>query len=469
MSAPVLPGRLGPIVHDVARRAAARRAERPLDVLRREVQPQPARRRRFLDALLAGPGPGVIAECKRRSPSAGDLAPGVDLAERAAAYARGGASCLSVLTEEDHFAGSLADLRAVGTTLPRLRKDFLLDEGMVLESAAAGADAVLLLACVLDDARLAELRVLAGELGLAVLLEVHDEVELDRALAVSPDLLGVNARDLTTFRVDPARAAELLARVPSEVPAVAESGIRSAADVRRAAAAGARALLVGETLMRAVRPDTVLRGWRSQFAPPRSKVCGLTRERDVAVALSAGADAVGLVFAPSSPRAVTPARGAELAEAASDALVVGVFAGVARDEAERIAVEVGLHAVQLCGDERPEDFADFPLPVWRRLPVDAVSGPREAAAWRDVAALFVLDHPAAAGGTGRRVDFEVAARLAADLPCLLAGGLDAAALPAAASAGALGFDASSALESAPGRKDPERVRAFVRTAHELLA
>lgn len=235
-----------------------------MDVLRREVRPDPCRRRRFLEALAA-PGLAFLAECKRRSPSAGPLASAreADLLPRARAYAAGGARALSVLTEEDHFHGSLADLERVAPAgLPRLRKDFLLDEGMILESAAAGADAVLLLACCLADGALAELRVLAGELGLAVLLEVHDARELERALAVEPDCLGVNARDLRSFRVDLAVVEELLPRVPPGPLRVAESGIRGPAELVRVRRAGADAVLVGEALMRSPDPAATLRRWR---------------------------------------------------------------------------------------------------------------------------------------------------------------------------------------------------------------
>ncbi len=261
---PDLPDRLRPLVAAVAARAAARRRHQPVAALRRKVRADPGRRRRFLGAL-GQPGLRVIAECKRRSPVAGLLArnPGEDLLPRARDYARGGAAALSVLTEEDHFLGSLDDLeRLTPAGLPRLRKDFLLDEGMVLESALAGCEAVLLLAVCLEDAALAELRVLAGELGLAVLLEVHDETELERALAVAPDCLGVNARDLGSFRVDLGVVERLLPRVPAGLLRVAESGIRGPAELRRVRAAGADAVLVGEALMRSADPAATLQGWR---------------------------------------------------------------------------------------------------------------------------------------------------------------------------------------------------------------
>ncbi len=263
--------RLDPILDAVRARAASRRRDQPLAGLRAGMRPDPSRGARFR-AALAGPELAFLAECKRRSPSEGSLVTETDLAPRAAAYAAGGAAALSVLTEEDHFRGGLADLASVaGAGLPRLRKDFLLDEGMVLESLAAGADAVLLLAVCLPDPLLGELRACAAECGLAVLLEVHDEAELERALAVEPDCLGVNARDLRDFRVDLGTVERLLPRVPTGTLRVAESGLAGPGDLRRVRAAGADAALVGTALMRAADPAAALRGWRAALAEEGSR------------------------------------------------------------------------------------------------------------------------------------------------------------------------------------------------------
>lgn len=254
--------RLDPILASVQERAAARRSVRSVAELRAEVQPDPARRQRFVDALRM-PGIQVIAECKRRSPAKGILRNEVDLSVRAQAYAEGGAAALSILTEEDHFKGSLAELQnVVESGLPRLRKDFVLDEGMVLESVEAGADAVLLLAVCLPDPLLGDLRALAAELGLAVLLEVHAPEELERAIAAEPDCLGVNARDLTTFEIDLAHIEEMMPAIPDRFVRVAESGIRDAVDVARVARVGADAVLVGETLMLADDPAATIRSFR---------------------------------------------------------------------------------------------------------------------------------------------------------------------------------------------------------------
>ncbi len=222
-------------------------------------------RRDFTAALVAGRearGVAVISEIKRRSPSKGDLDPTLDPAAVAAAYETGGSSCLSVLTDEAFFGGSRADLEAarVACSLPVLRKDFTVGPLDVCDAGAMGADAVLLIVAALADDELADLLTLARDLGLAALVEVHDEPELDRALAAGAELVGVNQRDLRTFEVDRERAVRLGARIPDGVVAVAESGIRDAADVGRLAAAGYSAVLVGETLVRSADRSSAVDG-----------------------------------------------------------------------------------------------------------------------------------------------------------------------------------------------------------------
>jgi len=199
----------------------------------------------------------LIAEVKKASPSAGVIRPDFDPVEIARAYERAGATCLSVLTDEPFFQGSLAYLKAIRETvsLPLLRKDFIVDDRQVREAVAWGADAILLIVAILDDETLPRLHDLAVHAGLAVLVEVHDEAELDRALAVRPALIGVNNRDLKTFQVDLATTERLAGRLRRYTAApqpllVAESGIHTQTDVARLQAGGAGAILVGESLMR---------------------------------------------------------------------------------------------------------------------------------------------------------------------------------------------------------------------------
>lgn len=207
-------------------------------------------------AALRRPGEvRLLAEVKRRSPSAGDIRPGADPVEVARAYERGGAAALSVLTDREYFAGDLQFLRAVrsAVAVPVIRKDFLIDPVQVWEARAAGADAVLLIVRILPQPLLEELHALAMELGMDALVEAHTAEELDRALDAGATLVGVNNRDLDTFVTDLDLCVRLAPRVPAHVTYVGESGIRTAADVDRLGAAGVDAILVGESLMR--QPD----------------------------------------------------------------------------------------------------------------------------------------------------------------------------------------------------------------------
>jgi indole-3-glycerol phosphate synthase len=210
---------------------------------------------------LRGAGITCIAEIKRRSPSKGDLDLDLQPDLVAKEYVAGGASCLSVLTDVHYFGGSVEDLRAAreASGLPVLRKDFTVAEVDVIEARLMGADAVLLIAAALDDGELTRFHQRASALGLAALVEVHDVAELERALAAGARLVGVNQRDLRTFAVDHNRAQALAARIPADVVAVAESGIRDGDDARRLADAGYDAMLVGETLVRAADRATALR------------------------------------------------------------------------------------------------------------------------------------------------------------------------------------------------------------------
>jgi indole-3-glycerol phosphate synthase len=234
------------------RRAAAAPASSADLATRVAAAPPP----RAFAAALAAPGMSVIAEIKRRSPSKGDLAPGLDPARLAACYEGGGAACVSVLTDEPHFAGCTADLVSAraACALPVLRKDFTVCTGDVLEARAMGADAVLLIVAALEAPELGEYLRTAGELGMAALVEVHDEAELEKALQAGAVVVGVNQRDLHTFEVDRHRAERVAAAIPAGVVRVAESGIRDRADVARLEDAGFDAVLVGETLVRAADP-----------------------------------------------------------------------------------------------------------------------------------------------------------------------------------------------------------------------
>ncbi len=235
--------------------------QRGLPVLDRPVAPP----RGFLRALIEAPSVAIIAEAKKASPSKGVIQPDFDPVRIARNYRDGGAHCLSVLTDVDFFQGSLSYIPLVreAVALPVLRKDFIIDPLQIKEAGAVGADAILLIAAILDVDQLRDFRLQAESLGMDVLVEVHDERELDDALQAESRLIGINNRNLNDFSVSLETTFRLLPRIPQEIPVVSESGIASAADMHRLREAGVKAALIGESLMRAGRQDQLLREFLS--------------------------------------------------------------------------------------------------------------------------------------------------------------------------------------------------------------
>jgi indole-3-glycerol phosphate synthase/phosphoribosylanthranilate isomerase len=381
---------------------------------------------RFADAL-AGPGLAAIAEFKRRSPSMGDIRPDARVEKVVPEYTGHGASAISVLVDE-RFAGTIDDLRAAraATGVPLLAKGFFSTEEHLREVREAGADAALLILRDLDDATTARLMAHAARIGLDTLVEAHDEEELSRAAALDAPVIGVNARDLSTFAIDRSAQLRLVAQAPRDRVIVAESAIHTRAQGAAAELAGADAILVGTSLMQAPDPGAKLRELVSR---PLVKVCGLTREEDVAVAVESGADLCGFILEPASPRA---ASGLSVPETV---LSVAVFVGEAEDAGadltqlyERDPEKVrGRDAVLLRDGERVATVADLP---WQE------DDPAHLARAREIEGRLML-----AGGLGPD---NVVRAIAATRPWAV--------------------DASSSLEASPGVKDHEKVRAFVAAA-----
>jgi indole-3-glycerol phosphate synthase len=248
---------LEPIVETTRKRVADLRPHTG-DLRARALAREPAR---SLQRALLADGLGVIAELKRRSPSRGVLAPDLDPATRAKEYEEGGAAAISVLTEPDHFDGSVEDLVAVraASSIPVLRKDFTLDESQIWEARTVGADAVLLIVAILSNGELEHLHGVASEAGLDSLVEIHTAEEAERALAIGPSIVGVNNRDLRTFDIDLATAEAIAPRLTGVPVTVAESGIFTTADAERMRRAGYHAVLVGESLVKSGDPVSAIR------------------------------------------------------------------------------------------------------------------------------------------------------------------------------------------------------------------
>jgi indole-3-glycerol phosphate synthase/phosphoribosylanthranilate isomerase len=432
------------------------------------------RRVRSLSSLLGElPGPArpfeaalrhgrtaFLLECKRKSPSEGTLREPYDPAALARAF-EPVADAISVVTDGPFFGGSLEDLRRVrqAVELPVLRKDFVVEPWQVIESRWAGADAVLLMLTVLDDAAWRACFSAAREVGLGVLTEVHTRQELDRALALGAPIIGINARDLRTLEVSRDPAARLAYSVPAGPLVVAESGIRSHADVRalRRAVDG---FLIGTSLMRADEPAQAARA----LAYGTVKVCGLTRGADAAAAWGAGATWGGLVFAAESPRCVGPDR-ARRVRAAAPLKWAGVFVEEDRGLIARFAADLGLHAVQLHGGQTAAEVAALraALPpgceIWKAARVRDARVPRVHETGADRLVVDTWD-PHLHGGTGRRFDWSLVAGHPDMDRLILAGGLDARHVVEAGGLGAGMLDVGSGVESSPGRKSPARLRDF---------
>ena len=381
---------------------------------------------RFRDAL-GGRGLAAIAEIKRRSPSAGDLRPDADPAALASAFERAGAAAVSVLVDE-RFGGSEADLVAArsASTLPLLAKGFFSSRDELAELQRLGADAVLLLLRELVDARARELIAVAAGLGLDALVEAHDARELERAVRLGADPIGINARDLSTFRIDRTAQLELVEAAPRDRMVVAESAVSARAHGAEAELAGADAILVGSALMRAADPAAKL---SELISRPLVKVCGLTREEDVAAAAEAGADLAGFVLARETPR-----RAPGVLPVPETMLSVAVHVGEITDDRADL--------VQLY--EREDGHRSQDGVLLRR-------GRRVAR---------VLDRPWQADDP-----MHLERARAAEGRVVLAGGLSPENVRAAIQhVRPWAVDASSSLETAPGIKNQARVLAFVEAA-----
>jgi tryptophan synthase beta chain len=503
--------------------AAARRADveselagRSLRELEGAAAAAPAPREGI--APLLRPGLHVIAELKRRSPSAGRLAGlEADLPARARAYEAGGAAIVSVLVEPRWFDGRANDIAAVraASALPVLAKDFVVDPRQIPVLRAAGADLVLLIAELHPLRSLRSLVGLARSMGMEPLVEAYDERHLERALDAGALLVGVNNRDLRTLAVDPERAAGLRRRIPDDRVAVAESGAAEPAALAEWRAVGFDAALVGEALMRAGEEPPAVRARTAAFVaagrPPSPdedpaaadrvpfvKICGVTDWAGIVASVHAGADAIGFNLAAGTPRTLGDAQASELVAAARELrgggtrpLFVGIFVDRPMTEVDAIAARLGLDAVQLSGDEAPDDIGGDGPPVLKVLHVPAASSDAAATASsiagraraylaRPRVARLLLDtaDPLVRGGTGRRADPAVSRAVAREVSVVLGGGLDASTVAGAIrTVPAIGVDVSSGVEArARGgrtpprtrqgqpRKDPLRVGLFVKRA-----
>lgn len=444
---------LAKIVADKAIWVEARKQQQPLATFQNEVQPS---QRRFYDALR-GTRTAFILECKKASPSKGVIRDDFDPARIANVY-KHYASAISVLTDEKYFQGSFDFLPVVSGIAPQpiLCKDFIIDAYQIYLARFYQADACLLMLSVLDDEQYRQLSAVAHSLNMGVLTEVSNEEELARALALKAKVVGINNRDLRDLSIDLNRTRQLAPRLGHEVTVISESGINTYAQVRELSHF-ANGFLIGSAMMAYDDLNAAVR----RVLLGENKVCGLTRPQDAQAAYEAGAIYGGLIFVPTSPRAVNVEQAREVMHAAP-LRYVGVFRNTPVSDVAERAAALSLHAVQLHGEEDQAYIDDLraALPsaveIWKALSV-AASLPARTLNHVDK---YLFDN--GQGGSGQRFDWSLLQ--GQDLSnVMLAGGLSADNCVEAARSGCVGLDFNSGVESKPGIKDASKLASVFQT------
>jgi indole-3-glycerol phosphate synthase/phosphoribosylanthranilate isomerase len=459
---------------------------------------------RLLKALESNSaGPKIIAEFKRRSPSAGTIRYDMSAADVACRYERGGACAISVLTDESYFGGSIRDVRVVRTStrLPILRKDFVIDAIQIYEAAIAGANAVLLIAAALEDDALVTLRRTAeDELGLDAVVEVHSSEDLRRAVGAGAKIIGVNNRDLRTFQTSLETSERLIAEAPRDRVMISESGLQNAKSLRHLQSLGFRGFLVGEALMRAPDPEQMIRdliaGAKDQPSAQMScshrpvaspagfptahsaeatadrrdriqiKICGVTNAKDARRCAELGVNMLGFNFYPESSRYIEPVTVRGIVEILPpEVCAVGVFVDADAGKIHKTAEVAGIHCVQLHGETTPQTCNELAreFRVIRAFSTDGRFRPQNAAAFRDCDVLVDAHDPDLRGGTGQTCDWSAAQATSRYTRFLiLSGGLNAQNVGRAiAAVTPNAVDVCSGIESAPGIKDHRALQYFI--------
>ena len=459
-----------------------RKRECSLEEMRARAIAQPAPRD-FLNAFTPRSRVHLIAEVKRASPSKGILAPDLDPVHIARTYEASGASVISVLTEPHFFLGSPDYLTAIkhAVSIPVLRKDFIIDDYQVYEARAWGADALLLICAILDDAQLRHLLSLTHEQGMECLVEVHTKEEAQRAVDAGAMVIGVNSRDLVTFKMHPYLLRDIRQMLPEDRAIIAESGIHTSADARRLARYDVQGMLVGESLVVSNDvPGQIRMLLDSANKSTQVKICGLRTPEHIDVAIDAGADMLGFIFYEPSHRYVTSAQVRALLHesgrfsthiAAPD--VVGVFVNKDAHFINEVIDEAGLHFVQMHGTESPEMLQEIHRPVLKALHVSSNTDLENVDRYKDAAWRLLLDTPTPQwGGTGVTHNWQLARLAAQRARILLAGGLTPDNVTdAIQQVHPWGVDVSSGVETNK-QKDADKIRAFlqvVRTCQNIEA
>lgn len=401
-----------------------------------------------IDSQLAGSGKkytgGLIAEIKRASPSEGNINEYVDIAAQAKLYEQAGASAISVLSEPEDFVGSFDDLKQIrsAVNVPILCKDFILKKEHIDKAKSCGADMMLLIANILQYGELAKLYEYAQKVGLQAVVEVHNQTELEKALALQPEIIGVNSRDLHDFSINPSVFDELAARIPKNIIKIAESGINTYRYVPK----DYDGILVGTVLMKHPFPKLKI---KELLGKPVIKLCGIRNEAAAQLCEKLGVDMIGINFVPRSKRKVDVASGKKITARCKNTIPVGVFENQPSSEVNQIAKQTGVSAVQLSGDE--DKLNEYELPVIKTI--------RLGEAKPTGAFLTLIDNKVS--GSGQKIDYR---QLEKYEPSLIAGGVDLeTARKLFKSKKPLGIDTASGIET-DGQIDPTKIEAFSKLA-----
>jgi indole-3-glycerol phosphate synthase / phosphoribosylanthranilate isomerase len=448
-----------------------RKRSSPLEEQRRLAFAQ-STPRDLLQSLKTPSKIGLVAEVKRASPSKGKFAPEFDPVELAQVYASNGAAAISVLTEPHFFLGAFDYLAAIkqAVDVPVLCKDFIIDEYQVYESRAWGADAILLICAILDQIQLWSLLKVALELKMHCLVEVHTSEEVKRAIEAGARIIGVNSRDLKTFQIHPNLIREFRPLIPKDTVVVAESGIHSSSDARHLARYDVQAMLVGESLVTSrdipTQMRTLLEGANENV---QVKICGLRTTDQILSARDAGVDLIGLMFYEHSSRYIQPRKAKEILKTFENGQkstdTVGIFVNEEADYINDVVEQVGLHFVQLHGDESPEFCTRIHRPVIKALRLSEKSYTTLAETYAQTSWRILLDTPTIKwGGTGETHDWVLARSIAQHTSIFLAGGLTPDNVgEAIQQVHPWGVDVSSGVET-NGKKDSKKIQAFIENA-----
>ena len=465
----IIPNKLDAIISDKKRELESLKKTVSLEELKRRVKVVKREVRDFKSALENNSKISLIAEIKKASPSLGDINTNVDIKKQAKIYESAGASAISVLTNK-HFKGEINFLKEVKivTNIPVLRKDFIFDPYQIYESYLAGADAILLIATVLNQKTLSALVDLTHKLGMECLVETHTKEDIDKVIKTKAKIIGINARDLKTFEVSLDTIVNLAKEIPKDRIVVAESGIETRADVERLAEVGIKVILVGTTLMKASDVSVKVKELCMSIQRiPKIKICGMTNKKDTLAIVKLKPDYLGFIFDSQSKRYIEPRLAREIIYSmrkkhGNRINFVGVFVNQDINKVKQIIKTCGLDVVQLHGEETPKYIFELKKickkepKIWKTVIIKTRADKQKIRKYLDVADQILLD---AGKGSGKSIDISLIKNESVDI---LAGGLGVENIEKILNTTSPGIiDANSKLELSPGKKNISLVKKFI--------